>query len=126
METIRVIDALALVPLILDVDHLLNNDLSSNQDLSSSNLDQNHLPNNDTSSSSCSSSASIKPILTKILKISDAILGLTIFGIGNSLGDFIANVTIARMGFPVMAISACFRGFRSMLNILLGIGLSSR
>lgn len=55
--------------------------------------------------------------------ISNAILGLTLFGIGNSLGDFVANVTVAKMGFPVMAISACFGG--PLLNILLGIGLSS-
>ncbi|MBW0488083.1 hypothetical protein O181_027798 [Austropuccinia psidii MF-1] len=61
METIRVIDIPVLVPLILDVDHLLNNDLSS------SNSDQNNLPNNDTSSSSCSSSPSIKPIFNKAL-----------------------------------------------------------
>ncbi|CAD6907690.1 unnamed protein product, partial [Tilletia controversa] len=57
-----------------------------------------------------------------ILGLSDAILGLTIFAMGNSLGDLVANITIARMGHPVMAISACFAG--PLLNILLGIGLS--
>jgi len=57
-----------------------------------------------------------------IMGLSDAILGLTIFAMGNSLGDLVANVTIARMGHPVMAISACFAG--PLLNILLGIGLS--
>ncbi|PVI02606.1 hypothetical protein DM02DRAFT_299004 [Periconia macrospinosa] len=57
-----------------------------------------------------------------ILNISDAILGLTIFAVGNSLGDFVADITVARLGFPVMALSACFGG--PMLNILLGIGLS--
>jgi sodium/potassium/calcium exchanger 6 len=57
-----------------------------------------------------------------ILDISDAILGLTIFAVGNSLGDLVANVTVARLGYPVMALSACFGG--PMLNILLGIGLS--
>ena len=57
-----------------------------------------------------------------ILGISDAILGLTIFAVGNSLGDFVADITVARLGFPVMALSACFGG--PMLNILLGIGLS--
>lgn len=57
-----------------------------------------------------------------ILGISDAILGLTIFAIGNSLGDLVANITVARLGFPVMALGACFGG--PMLNILLGIGLS--
>lgn len=57
-----------------------------------------------------------------ILGISDAVLGLTIFAVGNSLGDLVADITVARLGFPVMALSACFGG--PMLNILLGIGLS--
>lgn len=57
-----------------------------------------------------------------ILGISDAILGLTIFAVGNSLGDLVADTTIARLGFPVMALSACFGG--PMLNTLLGIGVS--
>jgi sodium/potassium/calcium exchanger 6 len=56
-----------------------------------------------------------------ILGISDAILGLTIFAVGNSLGDLVADITVARLGYPVMALSACFGG--PMLNILLGIGL---
>jgi sodium/potassium/calcium exchanger 6 len=57
-----------------------------------------------------------------IVNMSDAILGLTIFAVGNSLGDLVADITVARLGFPVMALSACFGG--PMLNILLGIGLS--
>ncbi|KAF2142204.1 uncharacterized protein K452DRAFT_298189 [Aplosporella prunicola CBS 121167] len=57
-----------------------------------------------------------------VLDISDAILGLTVFAVGNSLGDLVADITVARLGFPVMALSACFGG--PMLNILLGIGLS--
>jgi len=57
-----------------------------------------------------------------ILGISDAILGLTIFAVGNSLGDLVADITVARLGHPVMALSACFGG--PMLNILLGVGLS--
>lgn len=57
-----------------------------------------------------------------ILHISDAILGLTIFAIGNSLGDLVSNITIAKLGFPMMALSACFGG--PMLNILVGVGVS--
>ncbi len=57
-----------------------------------------------------------------ILDISDAILGLTVFAVGNSLGDLVADITVARLGYPVMALSACFGG--PMLNILLGIGIS--
>ncbi|KAK3905855.1 eukaryotic phosphomannomutase-domain-containing protein [Staphylotrichum tortipilum] len=56
-----------------------------------------------------------------ILDISEAILGLTVFAVGNSLGDLVADVTVARLGFPVMALAACFGG--PMLNILLGVGM---
>ncbi|KAJ5082060.1 Sodium/calcium exchanger membrane region [Penicillium argentinense] len=56
-----------------------------------------------------------------ILDISDSLLGLTVFAVGNSLGDLVADITVARLGYPVMALSACFGG--PMLNILLGIGL---
>ncbi|KAI1311959.1 hypothetical protein EDD11_003215 [Mortierella claussenii] len=57
-----------------------------------------------------------------ILGVSDAILGLTVFAMGNSLGDLVANITIAKMGFPRMAFSACFGG--PLLNMLLGVGIS--
>lgn len=55
--------------------------------------------------------------------LSDSILGLTVFALGNSTADLVANWTIAQMGYPVMAISACYGG--PLLNTLLGIGLSS-
>ncbi|KAL6233880.1 hypothetical protein BDW75DRAFT_213795 [Aspergillus navahoensis] len=64
---------------------------------------------------------SLLKTLGVILNISDSLLGLTIFAVGNSLGDLVANITVARLGYPVMALSACFGG--PMLNILLGIGL---
>jgi sodium/potassium/calcium exchanger 6 len=60
--------------------------------------------------------------LAVICNMSHAIMGLTIFAVGNSLGDLVANVTLAQLGRPVMALSACFGG--PLLNILLGIGLS--
>ncbi|CAK7204457.1 hypothetical protein SEUCBS139899_007214 [Sporothrix eucalyptigena] len=56
-----------------------------------------------------------------IVGISEAILGLTIFAVGNSLGDLVADITVARLGYPVMALAACFGG--PMLNILLGVGI---
>lgn len=65
---------------------------------------------------------SILQTLGVVLGLSDAILGLTVFAMGNSLGDLVANITIAKMGHPVMAISACFAG--PLLNLLLGIGIS--
>ncbi|EIE76366.1 hypothetical protein G6F47_001235 [Rhizopus delemar] len=57
------------------------------------------------------------------LGASEAILGLTIFALGNSLGDFVANVTMAKLGYPLMAMSACFGG--PMLNIMLGVGIGA-
>ncbi|KAI9276022.1 Sodium/calcium exchanger protein-domain-containing protein [Sporodiniella umbellata] len=57
------------------------------------------------------------------LGISEAVLGLTIFAMGNSLGDFVANVTMAKLGYPLMAMSACFGG--PMLNIMLGVGIGA-
>ncbi|OOF93676.1 hypothetical protein ASPCADRAFT_172524 [Aspergillus carbonarius ITEM 5010] len=41
-----------------------------------------------------------------ILNISDSLLGLTVFAVGNSLGDLVADITVARLGYPVMALSA--------------------
>ncbi|THW95443.1 hypothetical protein D6D18_05766 [Aureobasidium pullulans] len=60
--------------------------------------------------------------LAVIMNMSHAIMGLTIFAVGNSLGDLVADITVAGLGYPIMALSACLGG--PMLNILLGIGLS--
>ncbi|PKS06677.1 hypothetical protein jhhlp_007428 [Lomentospora prolificans] len=54
-----------------------------------------------------------------IWSISEAILGLTIFAAGNSVGDWVSDYTIASLGSPVMAFAGCIGG--PMLNILLGI-----
>ncbi|RAO73947.1 uncharacterized protein BHQ10_009959 [Talaromyces amestolkiae] len=64
---------------------------------------------------------SLLKTLGVILNISDSLLGLTVFAVGNSLSDLVADITVARLGYPVMALSACFGG--PMLNILLGIGM---
>lgn len=56
-----------------------------------------------------------------IYHLSDAILGITIFALGNSIGDFISNLTIATMGMPIMAFGACFGG---PLLSLSSLGLS--
>ncbi|KAI8144519.1 Sodium/calcium exchanger protein-domain-containing protein [Fennellomyces sp. T-0311] len=61
--------------------------------------------------------------LGMVFNISDAILGLTVFALGNSIGDLVANTAIAKMGFPTMAISACYAG--PLLNMVLGVGISS-
>ena len=39
-----------------------------------------------------------------VLDISEAILGLTVFAVGNSIGDLVANVTVAKLGYPIMAL----------------------
>lgn len=49
-------------------------------------------------------------IISIIYQLSEDILGLTIFALGNSIGDFISNYTIAMMGKPIMAFTACFGG----------------
>jgi len=56
-----------------------------------------------------------------IFGLSDAIIGLTIFAVGNSMADFVADTSVASFA-PVMAFSACFGG--PMLNMLLGVGVS--
>ncbi|KAL5037831.1 hypothetical protein RTP6_005203 [Batrachochytrium dendrobatidis] len=55
--------------------------------------------------------------------LSPTILGLTLFALGNSIGELVTNIQIARMGYPTMAIGACYGG--PMLNIVLGVGVSS-
>lgn len=45
-----------------------------------------------------------------VLDVSDAILGLTVLALGNSLGDFVSNLSMARQGFPRIGVSACFGG----------------
>jgi len=56
-----------------------------------------------------------------IFGLSDAIIGLTIFAVGNSLADLVANMSVAVFA-PIMGFSACFGG--PMLNILIGVGVS--
>jgi sodium/potassium/calcium exchanger 6 len=40
--------------------------------------------------------------------ISDAILGLTVLAWGTSIGDMVADIAIAKQGYPRMGFSACF------------------
>uniref|UniRef100_V9KG07 Sodium/potassium/calcium exchanger 6-like protein n=1 Tax=Callorhinchus milii TaxID=7868 RepID=V9KG07_CALMI len=58
-----------------------------------------------------------------IFNWSNIVLGLTLLAWGNSIGDLFSNTTIARKGYPRMALSACFGGI--IFNMLFGIGLSS-
>ncbi|XP_029427707.1 mitochondrial sodium/calcium exchanger protein [Rhinatrema bivittatum] len=56
-----------------------------------------------------------------IFRLSNTVLGLTLLAWGNSIGDFFSDITLARQGYPRMAISACFGGI--IFNVLVGVGL---
>ena len=50
------------------------------------------------------------------------ILGLTVLAWGNSVGDFIADTSLARAGNPRMGAASCFGS--PLFNLLIGFGLS--
>ncbi|KAJ7954264.1 Cation/calcium exchanger like [Quillaja saponaria] len=55
-----------------------------------------------------------------LLKLPPALLGLTVLAWGNSVGDLVADVAIAKAGHPAMAMAGCFAG--PMFNMLVGLG----
>ncbi|CAD5221025.1 unnamed protein product [Bursaphelenchus okinawaensis] len=57
-----------------------------------------------------------------VSRVSHVVLGLTVLAWSNSLGDVVADVAVAKQGFPRMAISAVIGG--PLLNLLMGYGLS--
>eukprot|EP01095_Lingulamoeba_sp_RSL-Kostka_P000724 TRINITY_DN11007_c0_g1_i1.p1 TRINITY_DN11007_c0_g1~~TRINITY_DN11007_c0_g1_i1.p1 ORF type:complete len:649 (-),score=147.37 TRINITY_DN11007_c0_g1_i1:64-2010(-) len=58
-----------------------------------------------------------------ILDIPQAIMGMTVLAWGNSISDMVADVVVAKQGFPSMAIAACFGG--PLFNMLVGLGIST-
>ncbi|XP_029018306.1 mitochondrial sodium/calcium exchanger protein [Betta splendens] len=64
---------------------------------------------------------SLLHMLGVVLSLSTTVLGLTLLAWGNSIGDCFSDITIARQGYPRMAISACFGGI--IFNMLIGVGL---
>ncbi|CAN7941331.1 unnamed protein product, partial [Ixodes hexagonus] len=57
-----------------------------------------------------------------LYSISDVLLGMTVLAWGNNIGDLVTNLSLAKQGFPQMAMSACFAG--PVLALLLGIGVA--
>uniref|UniRef100_A0A1W7RA41 Sodium/potassium/calcium exchanger 6, mitochondrial n=1 Tax=Hadrurus spadix TaxID=141984 RepID=A0A1W7RA41_9SCOR len=57
-----------------------------------------------------------------VFNISDVILGLTLMAWGNSIGDLITNISVARQGFPRMGFSACYGS--PLSTLLLGLGIA--
>ncbi|XP_077417582.1 mitochondrial sodium/calcium exchanger protein isoform X2 [Vanacampus margaritifer] len=72
-------------------------------------------------SAAASEVVSILHMLGLVLSLSNTVLGLTLLAWGNSIGDCFSDITLARQGYPRMAISACFGGI--IFNMLLGVGL---
>ncbi|XP_061394586.1 mitochondrial sodium/calcium exchanger protein-like [Musca vetustissima] len=64
---------------------------------------------------------SILNVLGLTTQRSNSFLGCTLLAWGNSIGDLVANVALARQGYQKMGFAACFGG--PMFNILIGIGL---
>ena len=61
-------------------------------------------------------------ILGHISGISPAVLGVTVLAWGNSIGDLVADVVIAKSGQPTMAVAACYSG--PLFNMCVGLGLA--
>jgi len=57
-----------------------------------------------------------------LFDVSVALLGMTVLAWGNSISDMVADVVVARQGYPGMGIAACFGG--PMFNMMIGLGAS--
>lgn len=66
---------------------------------------------------------SVLTLLGEVCQISNTILGLTVFALGDSLGDFVSNITVAQIGYPTMAVAACYGG--PIFTLLIGVCGSS-
>jgi solute carrier family 24 (sodium/potassium/calcium exchanger), member 6 len=57
-----------------------------------------------------------------ILGIPPSILAITVLAWGNSVGDAVSDIVVARKGFPSMAVGAIFGS--PLLNLLIGLGIA--
>ncbi|KAL7614236.1 hypothetical protein Lser_V15G06716 [Lactuca serriola] len=58
--------------------------------------------------------------LGSLLEVPHSLLGLTVLAWGNSVGDLVTDVAVAKAGQPAMAMAGCFAG--PMFNMLFGLG----
>lgn len=58
--------------------------------------------------------------LGSLLQLPPALLGLTVLAWGNSVGDLVADVAVAKAGQPAMAMAGCFAG--PMFKMLFELG----
>lgn len=52
----------------------------------------------------------ILEVIGFITGLSKSFLGTTFLAVGNSLGDLLADISLARSGYQKMAFAACFGG----------------
>lgn len=53
---------------------------------------------------------SILEVVGFVTTLSKSFLGTTFLAVGNSLGDLLADISLARTGYQKMAFAACFGG----------------
>lgn len=53
---------------------------------------------------------SVLTTLGVVSNLSNSMLGLSVLAWGNSIGDLMSNIALARQGYTAMGFSACFGG----------------
>lgn len=66
---------------------------------------------------------SLLHVIGRSFSISDSILGITIFALGNCIGDFVTNLTLARVGLAPMAIGATWGALIFNIFLTFGVGI---
>jgi len=70
----------------------------------------------------CNISVDIFKLFIELSEVEPAYVGLTFMAGANSIGDIVSDITMARMGYSVMAITAAFAG--PIFNIMMGVGIT--